>query len=89
MLADAAEAISGFLRRGMLSTAKTRLIEFRNLAEAIAALVSDAEDVRARGREIASRTALREALAWHATLTQSADRAYAVLGITDALFPAV
>ena len=87
MLANAAEVLSGFLSRGMLSTAKIRIVEFRNLAEALAALVSNAESLRVRGQEIAAGSTLREALAWHATIADRTGRAYAVLGITDTLFP--
>jgi hypothetical protein len=87
ILSESSEAISNFLARKMLSTARIRLFEFRNLAEALAAGVAEAEAFRDRGRKIASDRALSEILDWHATINGPTNRSYALLGITDVLFP--
>jgi hypothetical protein len=87
-LSASAELISQFLFRGMRSTARMRLIAFRNLAEAIANLTPGVDVIRDRGLEIASSSYIRDALAWSGTIADRTERAYAVLGITDAVFPA-
>lgn len=54
MLCASADQIAEWLRRGMLSTARTRLVEFRNLAEAMAAHAPSADELRLKGRAVAT-----------------------------------
>ena len=87
MLVESGDQLSDLLMRGMLSTAKIGILEFRNLAEAIAGVTSVAEAYRSRGREIALARPVPEAVAWSASIVDPTSRAYAILGITDTLFP--
>ena len=86
MLGQTADQLAGFLSRGMQSTVKGRLCEYRNLAEAISDFSPCAAALRARG-QAAARGPLTEAIAWLSTFPEALDRSYALLGITDELFP--
>ena len=82
-----AQETTDYLARGMLSTAKARWFAFRNLAEALEDQVSDAASHRARGREVACNERVPRAVAWAGSIADARARAFAVLGIMDAVFP--
>ena len=86
MLTHSAAQLADYLSRGMRSTAKTRLSEYRNLAES---LIDGFAAFRQRGFEIADCSTLQESMQWHQTLADPIRQAYGLLGITDRLFPAV
>ena len=71
----------------MRSTARTRITEYRNLAEAITVHFSDAAKFRDEGRNVALSSTLREAMTWQLHVPDPIGRAYAVLGIADAIIP--
>ncbi|MBD3674084.1 MAG: hypothetical protein HUJ26_11225 [Planctomycetaceae bacterium] len=87
MLSGSAAQIAGFLRRGMRSTAGTRITEFRNLAESIAVHFHAAAYFRDEGYNVAQSQTLSAAMDWHSKIPDSNDQAYALLGITDATIP--
>jgi hypothetical protein len=87
MLGESTEQVAEWLRRGMLSTVTTRLPGLERLGDALTPIVPAAHVFRARGREVASSRTRGEALAWHATLSDPTERAYAMLGMTDAILP--
>ncbi len=72
----------------MRSTAKTHLVEFRNLAESLSEAFSDPDSIRESARQVAQAGSLSEAIAWHDRRSGPIERAYAILGITDELFAA-
>ena len=79
--------MADFLRRGIRSTAGTRIAEYRNLAESIAIHLATAMDFRGQGYNVAQSATLFAAMDWQSQIPNSIDRAYALLGITDAIFP--
>lgn len=87
MLTASAAQLANFMRRGMRSTAQTRITDFRNLAEAMAVRLPEAADVRKRGYDVANASGLSKAMEWHSRIRDSGTRAYALLGITDAAIP--
>ena len=87
ILASSCDQLADWLERGMQSTAKSSLVDYRNLAEAIIDLSSSAQASRTRGQAIGAAGSLSQAMLWHATLLDGVDRSYALLGITDALYP--
>jgi hypothetical protein len=87
MLIGSAAQMADFLRRGMRSTARLRITEYRNLAESIAVHFAAAVDFREQGYNIAQSATLSAAMDWHSQIMNSSDQAYALLGITDAIFP--
>jgi hypothetical protein len=84
MLVAAAGQIEQWLSRGMRSTARTRLLGFRNLAESIEVHLRDANRLREGGSERVHRSTLAEALDWQRLIPDQVDRAYAMLGIAEA-----
>ena len=87
LLTGSATHLADFLRRGMRSTARTRITEYRNLAESIAVHFPSAADFRDQGYNVAQASTLSAAMDWHSQIPGSSDQAYALLGITDAIIP--
>jgi hypothetical protein len=87
VLSSSASQLADWLQRGMRSTARTRINEYRNLTEAIAVHFPDAVRLRDEGRNKASSFTLRDALTWHSQIPAPIDQAYALLGIADAIIP--
>lgn len=87
MLTASADQIAEFLRRGMRSTARTRIDEYRNLAESIASHFPAAADFRTEGYSLVRSSTLSNAMIWYSQIPSSSNQAYASLGITDAVFP--
>jgi len=87
MLTASAAQMADFLRRGMRSTARMRITEYRNLAESIAVHFAAAADFRDQGYNVAQTSTLSVTMDWHSQITDSDNQAYALLGITDAIIP--
>ena len=87
MLTGSAAQLADFLRRGMRSTARMRITEYRNLAESIAIHFSAATDFRNQGYDVAHSSTLADAMVWYSRIPDCADQAYALLGITDVVVP--
>ncbi|UUO07298.1 hypothetical protein M4951_03075 [Blastopirellula sp. J2-11] len=86
-LADSAEVLRDMLQRGMQSSAKCRLIDFRNLAESIEVRLSDATYYREQGRQWKENISGNDAARQCQKINSAVGRAYAILGITDVMFP--
>jgi len=87
MLNGSAAQIADFLQRGMRSTARTQITEYRNLAESIAVHFATAADFRDQGYNVAQSSTLADAMDWYSQIPRPSDQAYALLGITDAIIP--
>ncbi len=87
MLNGSAAQIADFLQRGMHSTARTRITEYRNLAESIAVHFATAADFRDQGYNVAQSSTLADTMDWYSQIPRPSDQAYALLGITDAFIP--
>lgn len=87
MLTATSDQIADYLRRGMRSTAGRAMTEYRNLAESIIAHVTGADDARTNGYNATDPMALGHTMTWHDELPKNPSRNYALLGITDKLFP--
>ena len=87
MLTASAAQMTDFLQRGMRSTARMQITEYRNLAESIAVHFAAAVDFRNQGYDVAQSSTLSDAMDWHSQIPDSGDQVYALLGITDAIIP--
>lgn len=87
MLTGSAAQIADFLRRGMRSSARKRITEYRNLAESIAVHFAAAADFRNQGYNVARSARLSVAMDWYSQISDSSDQAYALLGIADVIIP--
>lgn len=87
MLTSSAAQLADFLSRGMLSTAKMQLTEYRNLAESLSGQFPQSSIFHRQGFEVADSNSLEDTLQWHETLPDAVQRAFALLGIADRLFP--
>ena len=83
-LSAEAQVISDYLSRGMLSSAKRRLRDVRNLADAMSDTTPNAAVYRLRGKEVMRERPLADALSWQSTIADPVLRAYALLGIAEA-----
>jgi hypothetical protein len=87
MLTTAASKVVELLRRGMRSTARLHITEYRNLSESIAVHFPLAAEFRDQGNDVAQSSTLSSAMKWHSAIVDPIDQAYALLGITDAIIP--
>lgn len=87
LLTGSATQLADFLRRGMRSTARTRITGYRNLAESIAHSFPNARTFREQGCNLATTSTLPATMDWHSQIAESSDQVYALLGITDAIIP--
>ena len=86
MLTATSNQIADYLRRGMRSTARRTMTEYRNLAESIIVHVKGADDARTNGYNATDPKALAQAMMWYDDLPDAPSRNYALLGITDRIF---
>jgi hypothetical protein len=87
LLSASSKQLAEFLKRGMRSTARSRISEFRNFAESVTNCFQSAATFRDEGRVRARTSTLSAAMDWYAAIKEPSARAYALLGITDVTFP--
>lgn len=87
ILTRSADRITRSLWQGNWLMAKIGITEYRNLSESLAEHFPSAPAFRNQGRTVAQTGTLSAVMEWHAGIPNSFDQAYALLGISDVIFP--